>query len=158
MQHCKARNCTWGYGYSVATCIVQPYNASRCPILQFWANWVHVITCAHRHAHSHSMWAETSRTHGFPIQTYGKLQSAITLIQRHESTIPAIKILVYIHSACPYKKLCPEVLPNPLLFNFFFFLVCNYNNLCQSMTTINISSQKANTSMRPHFLITIMYL
>ena len=44
----------------------------------------------------------------------GKLQTTINLIQRHGSTIPAIKILVLIHSACPYKnhalKCCSQFL------------------------------------------------
>ena len=55
---------------------------------------------------------KTLQTYGFPIQTYGKLQSATTLIQRRESTIPAIKFLVFIHSACPFK-IMPQVLPVP---------------------------------------------
>ena len=46
--------------------------------------------------------------YGFLIQTYGKLQSAVSLIQRSESTIPAIKLLVFIHSARPYKNYAPK--------------------------------------------------
>ena len=38
-----------------------------------------------------------------PLYKHGKLPSAITLIQRRESTIPAIK-LVLNHSAHPHKK------------------------------------------------------
>ena len=63
---------------------------------------------------------------GFPVQTYGKLQGAISLIQRRESKIPAIKFLVLIHSTCPYKN-CPQVLPVPpqiilfILRRFSFF-------------------------------------
>ena len=46
-------------GYE-ATCTVDPYNTTRLPILQFWANWVKVVTflCACGHAHSHSAWGE----------------------------------------------------------------------------------------------------
>ena len=42
--------------------------------------------------------------YGFSILTYGELHSAVTQIQRRESTIPAIKFLVLIHSACPCKN------------------------------------------------------
>ena len=56
-------------------------------------------------------------------QYYGKLQSALTIIQRHKSTIPAIKF------ACPYKACtCPQVLPvlpqiKYLIMNFKFAYV-----------------------------------
>ena len=52
---------------------------------------------------------KTLQTYGFPIQTYAKIQSAITLIQRHESKIPSIKLLILIHSAC-HIKIVPQVL------------------------------------------------
>ena len=69
--------------------------------------------------------------YGFPIQIYGKLQSAITWIQRRESTIPAIEFLVLIHSTCLSKKLYPQVLPVPpwirlFIIIFFFYLVCSF--------------------------------
>ena len=57
-----------------------------------------------------------------------KLQSAVTLIQRRESTIPAIKFLVFIHSARPYKNYvpkCSQFLHELIIYFFFFYLVCN---------------------------------
>ena len=50
----------------------------------------------------------------------GKLQSAIILIQRHESTIPTMKFLVFVHSVHPYKNCvlkCSHFLHE--LFNYF---------------------------------------
>ena len=55
--------------------------------------------------------------HGFPIQTWGTLQSAMTLILRHESKFCPVKPLVLIH------KKCPEVLPKgPQIIKIFFLL------------------------------------
>ena len=53
-------------------------------------------------AHSHIAWAENIANVWLPIQTYGKTSKC--LIQRCESTIPTIKLLVLIHSACPYTN------------------------------------------------------
>ena len=58
----------------------------------------------------------------------GKLQSAVTLIQRRESTIPTIKFLDFIHSTCPYKNYvpkCSQFLHKLIIYFFFFYLVCN---------------------------------
>ena len=56
--------------------------------------------------------------YGFPIQAYGKLQSAVSLIQRRESTIPTMFYSFY----APIQKLCPQVLPVPPRILFFFLL------------------------------------
>ena len=71
----------------------------------YCGNWVKVVTyiCAHGHTHSRNAWAENIANVWLPYTNMGKLQSAITLIQRHES-IPAVNFLVLIHSACPYKN------------------------------------------------------
>ena len=55
---------------------------------------------------------KTLQTYGVPMQT-GKLQSAV--IQRHESTIPAIKFVLFIHSACQLL----HKLPNYIILFFF---------------------------------------
>ena len=55
----------------------------------------------------------------------GKLQSAITLIQRRESKIPSIKFLVLTYSACSCKNYGPKCSQKPhelnYLNSFFFF-------------------------------------
>ena len=65
--------------------IVGSHNERR----QFWTNLVMVVTfmCTRGHAPHVVRGHETLQTYGFPIQTYGKLQSAITLILRCESKI-----------------------------------------------------------------------
>ena len=82
------------------TCIVEPYNTSRLPIilLQFWANRVKVVTfiCARGHAHSRCAWAENM---AFLYKHNGKT-STITI--NCESTIPAVKLLVLIQRQCRY--------------------------------------------------------
>ena len=57
---------------------------------------------------SRSAWAETLQTHGFPVQTYGKLQSAVTLILRCESKFLKVKSLHSIHSARRCKNYVPK--------------------------------------------------
>ena len=50
------------------------------------------------------------------------LKSAITLIQRRESTIPTIIFPVLIHYACPHKNYipkCSQLLTNYLIIHFF---------------------------------------
>ena len=66
--------------------------------------------------------------YGFPEQTYGKLQSAITLILRCESKFPKVKSLVSTHSACPceYYALWCSQSPRELFFYIFFYLVYKY--------------------------------
>ena len=56
----------------------------------------------------------------------GKLQSTITLIQRRESTIPAVKLLVLIYSV---SNLRPEVPPRITL----FFLQVEKNSTLRSI-------------------------
>ena len=110
-----------------ATDIVDPYNVSRLPVLQFFANRVKVVTylCARGHTHSRGKHCKRMASR---YKHMGKLQSAITLIQRRESTIPAIKLLVLIRSAYSYKNHGPKCSQKPhelfsfyLLFKFFFF-------------------------------------
>ena len=58
--------------HSWAGCLVEPYNASRQPIHQFWPKWVMVVTllCARGPA-PHVAWAENIANAWLPIQTYG---------------------------------------------------------------------------------------
>ena len=63
--HTLSKKNVWKPRHSRAGCITEPYNASRQPVLQFWPNWVKVVTflCA---------WAENIANAWLPIQTYGK--------------------------------------------------------------------------------------
>ena len=109
---------------------------------------------SHLQPNSSSSLHSSCSKYGFPIQAYigrclnrgvnhckctcmdslykrmGKLQRAISLIQRRESKIPAIKFLVLIHSACPYKNYAPKCSQFPhkldyliIYLNLFFFLL-----------------------------------
>ena len=60
--------------YNRAGCIVEPYNASRKPKLQFCqkvGKGRHVYVRAWPRP-SRSAWVETLQTYGFPVQTYGE--------------------------------------------------------------------------------------
>ena len=63
---------------------------------------------------------KTLQMYGFPVQTYGKIQSAIILIQRRESKMPAVKYRVLIHSACPCKNYAPKCSQTPHELVFIF--------------------------------------
>ena len=87
-------------------CIVEPYNASRLPILQFWLYRVKlVMSCLYacvggKHckcmASLYEHMGKTSKGCNFNFKAW-------------------IKSLVSTYSACPCKKLCPQIfmLPNP---------------------------------------------
>ena len=101
--------------YNRAGCIVEPYNASRQPkfqVCQKIGKGRHVYVRAWPRP-SRSAWAETLQTHGFPVQTYGKLQRAVTLFLRRESKFFQVKSLISAHSACPCKNYPPQVFPTP---------------------------------------------
>ena len=95
---------------SIAACSSTIYHASRLPTQHFqqiWLPYTNNGRCLNRGANY------CKCTSDFPVQHMGKLWGGgISLIQRCESKIPAIKFLVLIHSRCPYKK-CPQVLPVP---------------------------------------------
>ena len=58
---------------------------------------------------THVMWGrKTLQMHGFPVD---KLQSAVTLIQWRESTIPAIKLPSFALFCVPMYKLRLQVVP-----------------------------------------------
>ena len=111
--------------YNQAGCIVEPYNASRQPKFQFCqkvGKGRHVYVRASPRP-SRSAWAETLQTHGFPVQTYGKLQRAVTSFLRCESKFFQVKSLVSTHSACPCKSYVPRCsqIPHELHYLSFVF-------------------------------------
>ena len=112
--------------YNRAGCIAEPYNASRQPKFQFCqkvGKGRHVYVRAWPRP-SRSAWAETLQTHGFPVQTYGKLQRAVSSFLRRESKFFQVKSLVSTHSACPCKNYVPRCsqIPHELHYlNFVFF-------------------------------------
>ena len=111
--------------YNRAGCIAELYNASRQPKFQFCqkvGKGRHVYVRAWPRP-SRSAWAETLQTHGFPVQTYGKLQRAVTSFLRRESKFFQVKSLVSTHSACPCKNYVPRCsqIPHELHYLSFFF-------------------------------------
>ena len=75
----------------VYTCIAEPYNATRLPIMQFCANRVKVVTYVCwtifflNNAHSRNAWAENIANAWLPCTNiWETLQRAITLILRCE--------------------------------------------------------------------------
>ena len=123
MQHSKAENCAYR---DKGTCIVEPYNATRLPIMQFWAKRVrssrsHVRVTTPTHV---ERGLKHCKHYGFPIQTYGKTSKChnfnseawINNPRRQTSSFdPFCVHIIY--------KLCPEVLTNPpriRLFNYLF--------------------------------------
>ena len=53
----------------------------------------------------------------------------LTLIQRRESKIPAVKYRVLIHSACPCKNYAPKCSQPPHKLDYLsksFYIVCNF--------------------------------
>ena len=135
-----------------ATCIAELYNPTRRPILQFWANTVKLVTfiCSHGHAHSRSAWVETLQTW---LPYMGKLQSARTLILRCESKIWSYILKFTLHSACPFHSLNPFLIPDHYFWKllFLFYLVCNYNNLCDHVIHKGCKNSLWLTSLYPRF-------
>ena len=103
--------------------IQSPYiavlNKLGCSIQQYYTPvWNRCVTWNHNHCKR--IWLPT-------YTNMGKLQSAITLMQRHESTIPTIKLPSFY--LCPYQNYVPKC--SHLLHKIFFFaLVCNFTMAC----------------------------
>ena len=80
--------------------------------------------CVRGHAHSRSAWAENIANVWLPY-TYGKTSKCHNFnSERRESTIPAVKFLVLIHSVCTYTNhvlKCSQIPHNWLI--FFYYLV-----------------------------------
>ena len=91
--------------------IVEPYNASRQPIHQFWqkmGNGRNVDVRAWPRP-SCSARVENITNAWLPCTNMGKFQRAVTLILRCESKFPLIKsLLVSTHSTCPCKNYVPK--------------------------------------------------
>ena len=105
--HSKQKKIVWKNLIEQLECTVEPYNASKCLILHYWANRVKVVTymCTRNPAHH----VARGRKHckcmaSLYKHNMGKLQSAITLILRCESKFRNVKCLVSTHSACPCKS------------------------------------------------------
>ena len=134
-QNTKQKKIVQKSPYNRAGCIVEPYNASRQPKFHFCqtvGKGRHVYVRAWPRP-PRSAWAETLQMHGFPVQTYGKLQRAITSFLRRESKFFQVKSLVSTHSACPCKNYVPRCsqIPHELHYlSFFFYLVFNLINFC----------------------------
>ena len=124
-QNTKQKKIVQKLPYNRAGCIVEPYNASRQPKSQFCqkvGKGRHVYVRAWPRP-SRSAWAETLQTYGFPVQTYGKLQRAVTLFLRRESKFFQVKSLVSTHSARPCKNYVPRCsqIPHELHYLSFVF-------------------------------------
>ena len=95
-----------------------------------------------------------------PLQTYGKLQRAITSFLRRESKFFQVKSLVSIHSACPCKNYPPKCSQTPheldYLFNSFIFkLACTLSRKKMSRNHIihlgyTVEPYKASKQPRMH--------
>ena len=105
---------------------------------------------------------KTLQTHGFLYKHMGKLQRAVTSIQRRESKFFQVKSLVSTHSACPCKNYVPKYSQTPheldYLFNylnlFFFYLVFNKSlRLIVKQECFDLALMWAITSLffRGHF-------
>ena len=101
--------------YNRAGCIVEPYNASRQPKFQFCPKLVKVVTfmCARGPAPHVARGRKHCKRMASLYKHMGKLQRAVTLIQRRESKFFQVKSLVSTHSACPCKNYVPKYSQTP---------------------------------------------
>ena len=106
------------------TCMVEPYNASIHPTVLYCTNWVKIVTCmcVCVCVCDHTCMGSKHCKHMASLYKHlGKLQSAITLIQRCESTIPTPSFTIQICVRTHIKSF-PQVLPVPpwsLLLSYF---------------------------------------
>ena len=101
---CKLSGLGWGVGKGCIIIIQVTKLSGKQHIVYLQGHTIQAAT--HRTILSkfgNGRHVRTLQMHGFPVQTYGKHSRGISLIQRYESTIPAVKFLVWIHSVCPQK-------------------------------------------------------